>query len=45
MLLSLGVYGTLGPDEIGAKPGRHVVRQKNICSLGLSFSLARSTSA
>jgi len=45
MLLGLGVYGTLGPDEIGAKTGRHVVRRKNIYSLGLLFSLARSTSA
>jgi hypothetical protein len=28
MPLGLGVYGTLGPDEIGAKLGLHVVRQE-----------------
>jgi hypothetical protein len=28
--LKMAVYETLGPDEIGAKPCRHVVRQKNI---------------
>jgi ABC-type microcin C transport system permease subunit YejB len=30
MLRGLAVYGTLGPDEIEAKPGRNVVRQAKI---------------
>jgi hypothetical protein len=43
--LKMTVYGTLGPDEMDAKPSRHIVRQAKIYSVVFALFHRRNASA